>query len=85
MNKKTYIFKNVTYIFNGKWQFVATVPNGTVTLISECPGGAPTAHKIARQVAGAVARKGELDNLARVTIDKIKADAVNDYAEELAA
>jgi len=75
--KNTLTFKNVTYGFAGKWVFQAVNPNGTTfELRRKLVGGRMTADKVARQIAGASARKGELDNLARVTIDKIVAEAL---------
>jgi len=75
--KNAQTFKNVTYGFAGKWVFRATKPDGTVfELRRKLVGGRETADKVARQIAGAVARKGELDNLGRVTIDKIVAEAL---------
>jgi len=75
--KNAQTVKNVTYGFAGKWVFRANLPDGSVyEFRTKLPGGRATADKVARQVAGSVARKGELDNLARVTIDKIVAEAL---------
>jgi hypothetical protein len=74
MKNRLYQFKNVAYTFAGKWNFVVSLENGTTFHYrTTLPGGRETADKVARQVAGAVARSGKLDNLARVTIDKILA------------
>ncbi len=67
---KTHTLENLTYGAKGRrWEFVAE-KNGAETYrysTPVMPGGAETAHKIARVINGAVKRSktGELDNLGR--------------------
>ena len=71
--KKTYKLESVTYGFgSGKWLFQAR--NGKIQFLTIFRGGAPVAHKVARQIAGSVKRNPksiELDNLARTQIAAI--------------
>ena len=71
MKSKLYQYRDVTFTFNPsfrKWSFTV----GDNTLISECPGGAVTAEKVARQVAGAHGRCGKLtDGIARANINRL--------------
>ena len=66
--KKQYTHENVTYGFNGAWEFNAA---GN-TYRTPLKGGAEVAHKVARVVNGSFKRTGAgLDNLARANIFKI--------------
>lgn len=63
--KKLYIHETVTYGSSGRnWKF--TAPG--YELKTAFKGGAETAHKVARIVAGAVKRMGTMDNLGRANI-----------------
>ena len=67
--KKQYKHKSVTYGFQGrKWHFKSK----SFELLMPVPGGAATAHAIARLVAGGIVRtKGTgIDGLTRAAIDK---------------
>ena len=72
MKSKLYQYRNVTFTFNPayrKWAFTVNDKNHTV--LQECPGGAVTAEKVARQVAGGFARAGQLDGIALSAIRKL--------------
>ena len=63
---KTHTLENLTYGAKGRrWEFTAN--SGYKYSTPVMPGGAETAHKIARVISGAVKRSktGELDNLGR--------------------
>lgn len=63
--KKLYTHETVTYGSSGRnWVFKAP----GYELKTAFKGGAETAHKVARIVAGAVKRSGEMDNLGRANI-----------------
>lgn len=74
--RKTYTEETVTYGASGrKWNFVATAPQGGEYRFStmHMPGGAVTAHKVARIINGGVKRtkKGDIDPLARANMAQI--------------
>lgn len=71
--KKTYTHKDVVYGSNGpKWVFQA----GNYELKLSLPGGAETAHKVAKVVNGAFLRThGGMDNLGRANINTLIAKA----------
>jgi hypothetical protein len=71
MAKTTYEFNNIFYTYRPtakKWEFKAD----TYTFLCACKG-AEVAHKVAKQVAGALKRcqNQGIDNLARANISKV--------------
>lgn len=75
MARKTYTEGTVTYTPAGRrWKFTAVAPNGgEYHLNTNIPGGAETAHKVARIINGGVKRtkKGDIDSLARANMATI--------------
>jgi len=66
---KTYTHENLTYGAKGPhWSFAA--PNYFYST-PDMPGGAQTAHKVARVIAGSLKRSGDMDNLARANVAAI--------------
>ena len=64
---------NVHYGARGrKWMFESPEYSYSTPVM---PGGAETAHKVARVINGAVKRKGEMDPLGRANMAKIFHDA----------
>lgn len=75
---KTYTHEQVEYGAHGrKWKFTAPKYEYSTPIM---PGGAETAHKVARVINGAVKRCGELDNLGRSNIHTILTKARQAHA-----
>lgn len=74
--KKLYTHNQVTYGYGSasrKWVFKAL----GFEYRTQLPGGAETAHKVARVVSGSLKRMGNgLDNLARANIAQITAKVI---------
>jgi len=71
---KTHTIENVTYGSRGRrWEFTAQKDGAEVYKYGTpiMPGGAETAHKVARVINGAVKRSGGMDNLARSNVATI--------------
>ncbi len=72
MKIKQYNFGQVDYGYSlqsKKWEFK---PIGSVhTILLPAPGGAVTAHKIAKIVNGCIKRAGCYDNLGRANVRKL--------------
>jgi hypothetical protein len=72
---KKYQYQNVTYGARGrKWNFVTDKYSYTTPTM---PKGKETADKIARIIAGAVKRTGQMDNLGRANMQQIFDKAKN--------
>lgn len=75
MARKSHQVGTVTFASAGRrWKFNAVAANGgEYSLNTTIPGGAETAHKVARVINGAVKRtgKGDIDGLARANIATI--------------
>jgi len=70
---KTHTLENISYGAKGRrWEFKAN-EGGYIYSTPVMPGGAETAHKIARVINGAVKRSktNELDNLGRANMATI--------------
>ncbi len=70
---KEYTKNQVTYRFEPKfrkWAFKVAAPT-RFTFISECPGGAETADKIANLVSGSFTKHNELRGPARANINRV--------------
>ena len=68
---KVYNYGVIDYSYSltyKKWVFSGK--NG-FTFLSRSPGGAETAHKIARILNGSISRKQAVDNMARANISRL--------------
>jgi hypothetical protein len=82
MKSRLYKYRNVGFQFvpaYRKWTFRNNEGKGRLTLIQECPGGRPTAAKIAVQVSASLKRsKTVQDGLAEAAINRIVRPVVVD-------